>query len=100
MKFHYVEAGTKDMPLIIFLHGFPECWLSWHSQILSLSLYFHVVCLDLKGFGDSDKPLFRNEYQIDRILSELNQFIAVVKGSESCTLIGHDIGAVIGKIFF
>lgn len=92
---HYVEAGLKQQPVILLLHGFPDCWLSWRYQIPILSTYFRVIALDLKGFGDSDKPMWRSSYKITTILEELKQFISAL-GVKNCTIIGHDIGALLG----
>lgn len=52
----------------------------------------------MKGFGDSDKPLWRKKYRIDILLDELKQFIAA-QAVTSCTIIGHDLGALIGWYF-
>lgn len=54
--------------------------------------------MDLKGFGDSDKPLWRRNYRIDVILNELEQFIKSLH-IQSCTIVGHDLGALIGWYF-
>lgn len=94
-KFHYLEAGSRDQPLILLLHGFPDCWLSWRYQIPVLSTYFRVIALDLKGFGDTEKPMWRRSYRIQLILEELKQFISVL-GVSHCSIIGHDLGALIG----
>ncbi|KRT79456.1 hydrolase [Oryctes borbonicus] len=75
VKLHYVEAGYRDQPLMLFLHGFPDCWISWRYQISFFAEYFRVVTLDLKGFGDSDKPIWRSEYCLEILLEELKQFI-------------------------
>lgn len=32
-KLHYIEAGDRNDPLILLLHGFPDCWLGWHNQV-------------------------------------------------------------------
>lgn len=90
-----MESGSKNQPLILLLHGFPDCWLTWRHQIPILSQHFRVVALDLKGFGDSDKPVWRRNYRADLILEELNQLIHAL-GVSSCTIIGHDLGALLG----
>ncbi|CAH1183250.1 unnamed protein product [Phaedon cochleariae] len=95
IKFHYVESGPKDQPLILLLHGFPDFWLSWRYQIPVLSQHFRVVALDLKGFGDSDKPVWRTSYKIDKILKEIEDFVHAL-GVFECTIMGHDLGALIG----
>lgn len=98
VKLHYVEAGVSGNPLILLLHGFPDCWLGWRKQIPELSRYFHVIAVDMKGFNDSDKPIFRQMYTPKKICEELRQFVFSL-GYHSTTIIGHDIGAVIGWFF-
>uniref|UniRef100_A0A1B6GC61 AB hydrolase-1 domain-containing protein n=1 Tax=Cuerna arida TaxID=1464854 RepID=A0A1B6GC61_9HEMI len=95
VKLHYVESGPKDKPVVLLLHGFPDCWISWRHQVAALSNYFRVISLDLKGFGDSDKPTSRRSYKVDVVLSELRDLIHSL-GVTSCTVVGHDLGALIG----
>ncbi|XP_076619273.1 epoxide hydrolase 4 isoform X1 [Colletes latitarsis] len=95
IKFHYVEAGDKDKPLILLLHGFPDCWLSWREQIPCLAEYYRVVAIDLKGFGDSDKPSTKRFYKIEILIEELRQFILSL-GVKQCSIIGHDLGGLLG----
>lgn len=54
-----------------------------------------MVALDLKGFGDSDKPLWRSSYRVDVIVNEITQLITAL-GVSNCTVIGHDLGAMLG----
>jgi len=35
-----VEAGDKSKPLVLLLHGFPDCWLSWREQIPCLAEHY------------------------------------------------------------
>ena len=57
--------------------------------------FFRVVALDLKGFGDSDKPLARRSYKLELLLEELTIFISSL-GITRCSIIGHDLGALFG----
>ncbi|KAL3279399.1 hypothetical protein HHI36_016909 [Cryptolaemus montrouzieri] len=98
IKMHYVESGDRTRPLVLLLHGFPDFWLGWRHQIPILSEDFRVVALDLKGFGDSDKPEWRSSYRIEIILEELKQLLSTL-GVNSCILVGHDLGALIGWYF-
>ncbi|XP_043281644.1 epoxide hydrolase 4-like [Venturia canescens] len=95
VKFHYVEAGDRSNPLLLLLHGFPDCWLTWREQISPLSEHFRVVALDLKGFGDSDKPSNRRSYKIEILIDELRQFVLAL-GVKNCSIIGHDLGGLLG----
>jgi pimeloyl-ACP methyl ester carboxylesterase len=50
-----VEAGTG--PLILFIHGFPECWWAWRPQLVAAAeAGFRAVAIDMRGYGASDKP--------------------------------------------
>lgn len=40
VKLHYVESGDRDKPLLLLLHGFPDCWLSWRYQIPVLAQHY------------------------------------------------------------
>lgn len=60
-----------------------------------ISLCFRVISLDLKGFGDSDKPSSRRSYRVGVLLSELRELIHSL-GVTSCIVVGHDLGALIG----
>lgn len=93
-KLHYFEAGYRNYPLLLLLHGFPDCWLSWRYQIPVLSTHFRVVAVDLKGFGDSEKPIWRSSYRIETLLEELKLLISAL-GVGSCTIIAHDLGALV-----
>lgn len=96
VKLHYVECGGgRDKPLVILLHGFPDCWIGWRQQVPILSCHFRVVALDLKGFGDSDKPLSARSYQISTVVTELRSLITSL-GVRSCVIVGHDLGALLG----
>ena len=54
-----------------------------------------MVAVDLKGFGDSDKPETRNSYSVKKLVDELQDFVLSL-GSDNCSIIGHDIGALLG----
>ncbi|XP_008554615.1 epoxide hydrolase 4 isoform X1 [Microplitis demolitor] len=95
IKFHYVETGEKYKPLLLLLHGFPDCWLSWREQLPVLSEHYRVIALDLKGFGDSDKPTRRRSYRMEVLINELRQFISTL-GVDNCSIIGHDLGGLLG----
>lgn len=55
IRFHAVDAGNG--PLVLLLHGFGQFWWSWRHQLEHLpQLGYRAVAVDLRGYGDSDKP--------------------------------------------
>ena len=54
VRVHYQEKGTGT-PLLL-LHGFTSSTYSWKDVFEPLSKDFHVIAVDLKGFGFSGKP--------------------------------------------
>ena len=55
IRLHVAEVGSG--PLVLLLHGFPEFWWSWRHQLVTLAdAGFRAVAVDLRGYGDSDKP--------------------------------------------
>jgi pimeloyl-ACP methyl ester carboxylesterase len=91
LQWHYVEAG-KGEP-VVFIHGLPESWYSWHSQIESLQSDYRVIAIDLKGYGQSDKS--DGDYHPRNVAAEI---IALLDraGVQQFNLVTHDWGTLIG----
>ncbi len=56
LNIFYREAGQKDAPAMLLLHGFPSASHMFRDLIPRLSDRFHVVAPDFPGFGQSDMP--------------------------------------------
>lgn len=57
-RLHLVETGNPKGPAVVFIHGFSGCWLTWTRQLESeLADQFRLIAMDMRGHGDSDKPL-------------------------------------------
>ncbi len=55
IRLHVAETG--EGPLVLLLHGFTGFWWSWRHQLTALGdAGFRAVAVDLRGYGDSDKP--------------------------------------------
>ncbi|EHY89277.1 alpha/beta fold hydrolase [Saccharomonospora azurea] len=55
IRLHVAELGAG--PAVLLLHGFGEFWWAWHHQLRALAdAGYRVVAVDLRGYGDSDKP--------------------------------------------
>ena len=57
----YREAGPKNAPTILLLHGFPTSSHMFRNLIQKLSDEFHLVATDYPGYGNSSMPLV-NEF--------------------------------------
>ena len=91
VRLHYVEAG--DGPLVVLLHGFPEFWFGWRSQIPALAeAGFRVVAPDMRGYNLSSRPARVAAYSIDRLAADVRDLIRE-RGADRAFLVGHDWGA-------
>ncbi|XP_077292481.1 epoxide hydrolase 4-like [Arctopsyche grandis] len=94
VRLHYVENGDRSKPLMLFIHGFPEFWYSWRYQIREFSKDYWTVALDLRGYGESDKPQSTSAYKMKLILQDIHEFVLGL-GREKMILIGHDWGGIL-----
>jgi len=93
VRLHCAAMGPRDAPLVVLLHGFPECWLSWRYQLPALAAAgFRAVAPDLRGYGRSDKPRGVSAYRIELLVRDAAELI-VAMGRERADLVGHDWGA-------
>lgn len=92
-RVHLVEQGTG--PLVLLVHGFPECWYSWRHQLPALAAAgYRAVAPDVRGYGRSAKPAATEAYRM-RELVEDNAAVVRALGEESAVVVGHDWGATI-----
>jgi len=82
-----------DGPLVILLHGWPQCWYLWRHQIDPLvAAGFQVAVPDQRGYGGSDKPAEVEAYNIIELTNDVVG-LASALGHEQFTVVGHDWGA-------
>ena len=92
----YREAGPKDAPALVLLHGFPSASHMFRDLIPQLADRFRVIAPDLPGFGQSDMPdrgKFR--YTFDNIARVIDRFIEVI-GLGRFAIYVFDYGAPTG----
>src|SRR6185437_11004018 len=76
IQLHYVIGGHGDP--VVLLHGWPETWYAWHKVMPALAKNYTVIAPDLRGLGDSSKPL--TGYDGKTVAEDIHQ------------LVGHDWG--------
>lgn len=84
-----VHASGKGRPLI-FLHGLGASSYTWHKIAPALAKTHRVIAIDLKGFGQSDKPLDGRYSIFDQ--ARLVQDYIVRNDLREATLVGHSYG--------
>ncbi|XP_062535182.1 epoxide hydrolase 1-like [Armigeres subalbatus] len=98
VKLHYVENGDPSKPLMVFVHGFPEFWFSWRYQLKEFAKDYWVVAVDMRGYGDSDKPQELDAYQVPVMVQDIKELVTAL-GRKKFTLVAHDWGAVVAWDF-
>jgi len=92
---HVVLAGPPNGRPLIFLHGFPEFWFAWRSQIDHFtSLGYRVIVPDQRGYNLSDKPRGIASYSIDLLARDVVGVLDAVTDSKAI-VVGHDWGATV-----
>ncbi len=92
----YREAGRKDAPTILLLHGFPTSSAMFRNLIPALADAYHLVAPDYPGFGNSVMPpVGEFDYTFDHLADVMDHFTTAV-GIERYTLYVMDYGAPVG----
>jgi pimeloyl-ACP methyl ester carboxylesterase len=95
-KIFYREAGPKDAPKLLLLHGFPSASHMFRDLIPLLADRFHIVAPDLPGFGQSDMPPREKfSYTFDNIARTIDRFTEVI-GFDRFAVYVFDYGAPTG----
>jgi len=92
LEFFVAEAGEPGKPLVLCLHGFPECWASWRYQlpVLAQSGYY-AVAPDLRGYGFTGGPKEVAAYRNSQLVEDVIGLIDAL-GYDSAILVAHDWG--------
>jgi pimeloyl-ACP methyl ester carboxylesterase len=88
IQMHYVIGGKGDP--IVLLHGFPQTWYEWRHIMPELAKNYTVIAPDLRGFGDSSKPV--TGYDGKTTAEDIYQLISQL-GFNQILLVAHDVGS-------
>jgi pimeloyl-ACP methyl ester carboxylesterase len=96
LSIFYREAGPKDAPTILLLHGLPSSSRMFEPLFARLSDKYHLVAPDYPGFGHSDWPDPKKfAYTFDHIAEIMNHFTEAL-GLTRYTLYMQDYGGPVG----
>lgn len=107
VRLHVVEARpggagsdvADDVPLVVFLHGFPEFWWSWRHQLAAMAeAGIWAVAPDMRGYNESDKPGGISAYEVEALAGDVAGLVRAL-GRSRAIVVGHDWGAVVAWAF-
>jgi haloacetate dehalogenase len=93
-RIHYRRLGQG--PGMVLLHGYPQTGHMWRKVMPALAERFTVVAPDLRGYGDSDRPI--RGYDKRTMAADIADVIQAL-GIGPVVLIGHDRGARVAHRF-
>ena len=92
----YREAGAKDAPTLLLLHGFPTSSHMFRNLIPTLADLYHVIAPDLPGFGFSTSPGRKDfRYTFENLAKVIDRFTEEI-GLDRYGIYIFDYGAPVG----
>lgn len=107
-NFKRIAVATRDVtidcviggsgPGLLLLHGFPQSKAMWAQVAPTLAQDFSVVCMDLRGYGDSSKPECAPDHANYSFRTMALDGVDVMAslGFENFHVVGHDRGGRVG----
>jgi pimeloyl-ACP methyl ester carboxylesterase len=96
----YITAGPNDGPDVLLLHGFAaDHRLNWVAPGVVDALVaagHHVIALDARGHGESDKPHDPSAYQADAMSRDAQALLDHL-GVESVDVVGYSMGSAVSS---
>ena len=91
-RHHYVSKG--EGPPVVLVHGLGGTLHAWHGVIENLSLHHHVVALDLRGHGRSERG--GGDLTIPQLGDDVAALIDALE-LPAVTLVGHSLGTLVAQ---
>ena len=89
MRFHYTEWGSPAAPPVVMLHGLNVQCHTWDPFARVLAEKYHVICMDMRGHGDSDWS--KQGYLVRSMARDVRGLIDAM-GFGPVHLVGHSAG--------
>ena len=93
------ELGDPELPSVLLVHGFASSAIAnWHATGWTRDLIragFHVIGLDQRGHGASDKPHSAEAYTMELLVADLETVLDAYRLTE-VRYVGYSLGARVG----
>jgi pimeloyl-ACP methyl ester carboxylesterase len=95
-KLAYIDAGPRDAPPLVLIHGYTDSARDWAPIAPPLTPQFRLIIVDLRGHGASGKPdccytRFDFAYDIKLLLDALH--------IRTTNVAGHSLGSIVAQTF-
>lgn len=90
VTYFYKTAGTGKIP-IVFVHGYGFSSSTWEKILAILPPSYRAYAIDIRGFGDSDKPGIG--YTYSQVVEDIAQFLDALK-IDKAIFVGHSLGGI------
>lgn len=94
IRMHYVEGG-EGTP-VVMMAGWPQTWWAFNKIMPQLAEDHHVIAVDIRGMGASDKP--EGGYDKKNMALDIHELLESL-GYDSAHIVGHDIGSQVAYAF-
>jgi pimeloyl-ACP methyl ester carboxylesterase len=92
ISLHSVVGGAG--PAVLFLHGWPQTWWEWRHVMSVLGDGYTVIAVDLRGYGDSERPAPEKGYDAATMCADLVGLLDTLD-VPSAKVVGHDLGGLV-----
>lgn len=93
----YLDWGNAHLPDLLFIHGFAQQAHSWDFAALAVQDLFHVVSIDLRGHGESDRAP-NSSYTFDDMYADIDAFISS-NSLDSPVICGLSLGGTLSYMY-
>jgi pimeloyl-ACP methyl ester carboxylesterase len=97
-RIHYFDAGPRDGPVMLLIHGYPQMAIAWRRVVGALTTSgYRLVMPDLRGAGGSARP--QGGYDKWTLAGDLAGVLDAMNITRPVAVVGHDIGAMVAYAF-
>jgi pimeloyl-ACP methyl ester carboxylesterase len=93
IELHLRATGSREAPLILFLHGFPEFSGAWDGFLPHFADRHYAVAPDQRGYASSSKPEGVDAYRVRHLVRDILALGDLLSPDRPYAIVAHDWGA-------